>query len=112
MPCKRFGIGRDAHVRQHGAVLLREPRLIELDHGLALEMRGEAEQPACGHDSRAADAGDQHVVHAVERGLLRLRQARQRRRCERARRIALRALSVTKLGQNPFKQLKSWLHED
>ena len=89
-----LGIVRDAHVRQHSAEFLSEARLVELENVLALEVRGQAEQTAGSDHAGAADAGDQNVVHRAASRRLRLREARQRLVCERARRVALRAAST------------------
>ena len=112
MPCKRSRIVRDPHVRKHSAEFLREPRLVELQDVLAFEVRGQAEQTARSDDARAADAGDQDVVHGpplAASGSARLGSASAR---AGAADCAVAPVNVTKLGQNPSKQLKSWLHED
>ena len=63
-------VGGDADVRHHGAVLLRQARHVERAGGLAVQVRGHAEDGAHRHHARAADAGNQHAVgpRAVERG--------------------------------------------
>ena len=92
MPCNRSAVAAMRTCDNTAPYFCARPGLIELLNRFAFEMRREAEQAARRHDAGAADAGDQHVVHAVERRLPRLGQARQRRRRERPRRVALRAL--------------------
>ncbi|MDT4825399.1 hypothetical protein FQZ97_586830 [compost metagenome] len=60
-------VARDAHVRRDRAVLLRHARHVEHAHALAFEVRRHADQRADGDHARAADAGDEDVVHAFER---------------------------------------------
>ncbi len=72
------GIGGDAHVADHGAVLLRQAGLVEDRAALALEMGGHAEQGADGHHAGAADAGDDDAVGRVQGGRRRIGQSRQR----------------------------------
>ena len=55
-------------VAQHGAALLRQPRHIEDHAGLALDMRGHAEQRADGEHAGAADAADSDVIGPLQRG--------------------------------------------
>jgi hypothetical protein len=62
-----LGLGREAHVAHHRAVLLRKAGEVEHGAALALEMGGHADQGAdCDH-AGAADAGHQDAVGLVER---------------------------------------------
>ena len=56
------GVGRDAHMAHHRAVLLRQAGEVEDGAALAFEVRGHADQRADGDDAGAADAGDQDAV--------------------------------------------------
>jgi hypothetical protein len=107
MPCKLRGSAAMRTCDSTPPVLLREPRLIELVNGFAFEMRREAKQPARRDDSRAADAGDQCVVHAVELGLPRLGKLGSAAAASGRGGLRFVPRNVTKLGQNPLKQLKS-----
>ncbi len=101
-------VGGDAQMRHHRAVLLRHAHQVEHGAALAFEMRGHAEDRADGDDARAADAGDQHAVGAVER--TRRRGRRQLGRDARRARWTPPCLrmvepcTVTKLGQKPLMQ--------
>ena len=62
---QRFRRGADAHVAHDGAALLRHAELVEHGCALAFDVRGHAHEGADGHDTRAADAGDEHAVGLV-----------------------------------------------
>ena len=95
----------DAHVRDDGAVLLREARHVEHAAALAFEVRGHADQRADRHHPGAADAGDEDAV-----GLGRRRRAPARASAGNSPASAffgfrrLPPSTVTKLGQKPFTQ--------
>ncbi len=62
------GVLGQPDVAQHCAALLRQPRHIQDHAGLALDMRGHAEQRADGEHAGAADAADGDVIGPLERG--------------------------------------------
>ena len=62
------GMFRQPHVAQHRAALLREAGHVEDHAGLALDMRGHAEQRADRQHAGAADAADRDVVGPLQRG--------------------------------------------
>ena len=70
---RRVVIG-DLHVRDHGAVLLRQPGIVERAHRLALEMRGHRQDRARGDDAAATNACEQSAPR-----LLGCRYLRQRK---------------------------------
>ena len=51
----------DLHMRDHGAVLLRQPGEVERAHHLAFEMRRHRQDRTRGDDAAAADAGEQRA---------------------------------------------------
>ena len=51
----------DLHMRDHGAVLLRQPGEVERAHHLAFQMRRHRQDGARGDDAAAADAGEQRA---------------------------------------------------
>ncbi len=57
-----LGLGREADMAHHRAVLLREAREVEDGTALAFEVRRHADQRADGDDAGAADAGHQDAV--------------------------------------------------
>ena len=62
-----FGLGREAHVAHHRAVLLGQAREVEHGAALALEMGRHADQRADGDHAGAADAGHQDAVGLRQR---------------------------------------------
>ncbi len=63
-----LGLGRQADMAHHRAVLLREAGEVEDGAALAFEMRRHAEEGADGDDAGAADAGDEDAIGLGERG--------------------------------------------
>ena len=100
------GVFGKPDVAQHRAALLREAGHVEDHAGLALDMRGHAEQRADRQHAGAADAADRDVVGPLQRGQRgRLRQiADIAERSAGARRRGLPPSMVTKDGQKPFRQ--------
>ncbi len=62
------GVLGQPDVAEHRAALLREAGHVEDHAGLALDMRGHAEQRADGQHAGAADAADRDVVGPLQRG--------------------------------------------
>jgi hypothetical protein len=103
----------NAQMGEHGAVLLRQTRHVERRDAFAVEMRGHADQRAEGDHAHAADTGDQQVV-----GLAGARQGGAGSSGQSPRSAAatpffrLPPSMLTKLGQKPLRQEKSWLQAD
>ena len=77
------GVFGKPDVAEHRAALLREAGHVEDHAGLALDMRGHAEQRADGQHAGAADAADRDVVGPLQRG--EAKPARADRRYRRRR---------------------------
>ena len=112
--CADFVLGRrDLEEREDGTALLGQADHVERGDALALEMGGHAQEGRDGDHARTADAGDDDAVGTVQHRQRRLRQHRETGRRRRpSRGAAGRPLTVTKLGQNPLRQVKSLLQAD
>ena len=64
---KLFGRVGDPHVRNDGAIFLRESRHVEHADAFAFDMRRHADQRTDRDDARAADARHQNAVRLVRR---------------------------------------------
>ena len=102
----------DAAVDVDRPALLREAGHLHHARALAVEMGGHGEDRADGDDAGAADAGDDDVVGAVDRGQRRVRAGRQMSSAAVADLRIFAPSSVTKDGQKPLRQEKSLLQED
>ena len=100
------GVFGKPDMAQHRAALLREAGHVEDHAGLALDMRGHAEQRADGQHAGAADAADRDVVGPIQRRPSTPAPAdrRYRRGSAGARWRSLPPSTVTKDGQKPFRQ--------